>query len=286
MPPSPAQPPPITPPPQTPPPQSPAPPFSPPPPLNPCIGQGVTFDFQYTYVLHSNLGGKGPDTSAPPTIRFVNVASFALPSPNGAFVSTYVDLEVSARSDYTPYDAALNTLHGKFAQINVKANTQVDLRVTMVRSCATEPSCVACTQPGMTTYQKVTCFATGCACYGTTVYAEADCSGNASAVAKESYNCPLVNQPVVFPRESMVSMTVYDFDRGPNMDYTEQLKLPVYEYFATPLRAASGSTSITSTVFVNEADKLFTSTARGDASDNPTDPKTLTDEQASKGRSE
>ena len=70
----------------------------------------MSFSFAGTEILHSNLGGKGPDTSAPPTIRFVNVASFALPQPNGALVTTYVDLEVSARSDYTPYDAALNTL--------------------------------------------------------------------------------------------------------------------------------------------------------------------------------
>ena len=34
---------------------------------------------------------------------------------------------------------------------------------------------------------------------------------------------------------------------------------------------------------MNEADHIFTSTARGSSSDNPTDPQSLTAEQASKG---
>ena len=45
------------------------------------------------------------------------------------------------------------------------------------------------------------------------------------------------------------------------MKYIEQLTIPGYDYFKTPLHPASGDV-ITSTVVVNEAQHLFTSTAR------------------------
>ena len=87
---------------------------------------------------------------------------------------------------------------------------------------------------------------------------------------------------MTLPGGAMVSMTVYDFDTGPNDDYEEKLTVPEYAYYKTPLRPESGN-AVTSTIAVDTATKTFTSTAAGDSFDNPTDPTTLTDEQASRG---
>ena len=46
---------------------------------------------------------------------------------------------------------------------------------------------------------------------------------------------------------------------------------------------ASSGAPVTQTVHVNAADHIFTSTARGTPADNPTDPQSLTVEQASRG---
>ena len=68
----------------------------------------MSLDFQYVYLGHSNLGGQGPDTSAPPTIRYINAASVFQPDVG----TTYIDLEVSATSSYQPDEASLNGLSG------------------------------------------------------------------------------------------------------------------------------------------------------------------------------
>ena len=249
----------------------------------PCIGQGISFELENAYLLHSNLGGKGPDTTAPPSIRFVNVASLVVavaldgplagrtdimresgkwcyelrtsvpggcsayytrgprsgnirlcespsdgslkctafddpnlpPSVRDPSLNTlYIDLEVSARSEYMPYDSSLNQKLGKFAQINLAANHEVDLRVSMKRSCARKPSCEACKDPTLDAFAQVRCYANGCACYGTTVFAEGHCMGTEAANKRASYNCAELNQPLMLPREAVVTMTVYDFDRG------------------------------------------------------------------------
>ena len=90
-----------------------------------------------------------------------------------------------------------------------------------------------------------------------------------------------MDQPVVLPSQAMVTMTVFDFTSGVGGEHTEQLSVPLFEYFRTPLRPSSGN-DITSTVYFNEVTKTFTSTEAG-ASNDPTDPKSLTDEQARRG---
>jgi hypothetical protein len=54
------------------------------------------------------LGGQGPDTSAPESIRYVNVAQ--LDGPDGS--SVRLDLELTATSSYVPHDSSLNVLSG------------------------------------------------------------------------------------------------------------------------------------------------------------------------------
>ena len=220
----------------------------------------------------------GPDSTAARSIRFVNVAEVISPSGD----SIRVDLEVTNRSSYVPHDASLNRLNGLFAQINLECNHAVDLRVTMVTSCARARSCVTCTDPSFSEAARIGCFALGCSCYGTTVYSPFACEGAEAAAHRSGYGCAEMTQPLVLPASALVSMTVYDFDTGADGSVIEQLRIPGYEYFKTPLRASSGA-PVTQTVHVNAVDHIFTSTARGTPADNPTDPQSLTVEQASRG---
>ena len=210
-------------------------------------------------------------------IRYVNVGTIF----NGSS-PTNIDLIVTNRSQYTPDDPRSNVLLGEFAQINLACNSQVDLRVSTVLSCSTGVSCRVCDGRGTEALVRE-CYEAGCSCYGTTVRGVGECSGTASADAQAAYSCTEMDTPVRLPSETMVSMTVYDFDTGPVGGYEEQLRVPNYAYFRTPLRAASGNEGVVSTIHVDTSSRTFSATALGDSSDNPTSPTRLTDAQASKG---
>ena len=205
-------------------------------------------------MLHSNLGGQGPDASAPPSIRYVNVAS-GYSAQSGPF---NVDLEVTAMSEYTPQNASLNGLVGSLARINLACNHHVNLRVQTVTSCATLQSCKACLN--LSPAARSTCFSTGCSCYGETVYNEAACTGQNARTHQVNYACTQMNSPLSLPQGSLVTVSVLDFDTGERGDYLEQLTVPTYAYFKTPLRPVSDN-AIRSTVYVNERTRTFTSTA-------------------------
>ena len=87
-----------------------------------------------------------------------------------------------------------------------------------------------------------------------------------------------MGQVVVLPSESMVTMSLFDMVSGASGEHVEQVTFPEFAYYKTPLRASSGN-DVTSTVYFNAATKTFTSTEAGEPSD-PSDPKSLTDEQA------
>ena len=76
-------------------------------------------------------------------------------------------------------------------------------------------------------------------------------------------------------------MSVFDFDGDVNGEYVEQLRVDEYAYYVTPLRPSSDN-EVTSTVLVNEAEGIFTSTAAGTPADNPSDPSMLSDVAASR----
>ena len=81
----------------------------------------------------------------------------------------HLDIELVARSSYVPYNASLNGLSGgKLAQVNLACGHSVDLRATFFRSCASKRSCLACEEPSLGAVGAIECYATGCACYGTT----------------------------------------------------------------------------------------------------------------------
>ena len=210
-------------------------------------------------------------------IRYVNVGSFTLPS--GA--NTYFDLLVTNQSAYAPYNSSENRLIGQFAQINLACNNAVIMRVTTIFSCATAPSCRLCDSGDANL--RTSCYSAGCACLGATVYNWHDCQGAGWAAHERAYNCSALNAAVILPHGSLITMSVLDFDTGPNGDYMEQLIVPDYAYFRTPLRASSGASFHLSTIAVNTTARSFSSTARGDSWNNPTDPQAISDVAAVRG---
>ena len=221
-------------------------------------------------------------------MRFVNVAQVT--AEDGS--TFHFDLELTTTSDYTPFNSSLNTFKGCLAQINLDCDQSVDLRVTMVRSCATEISCAACSRlyprfvdgyvSADMAYQRGQCFARGCSCYGKTVYGAKECDEEAMEQYRQEYSCESERELVILPSDAMVSMTVYDFDTGQNGTYLEQLTVPRYEYYTKPLRPASGR-DVQSSVFANADAHMFTGTARGNVEDAPTSPTELSDAQAERG---
>ena len=148
-------------------------------------------------------------------------------SPSGAAIN--IDLLLTNRSRYTPHDASLNRLNGYFAQVNVRCNTFVQLRVTTVLSCSSGQSCKLCDELSSASL-IAGCYAAGCSCFGTTVSSESACSGSSKEAHRASYSCAIMNQNIVLPGGAMVAMTVYDFDTGPSGGYAESLTVPSFDY--------------------------------------------------------
>ena len=96
-----------------------------------------------------------------------------------------------------------------------------------------------------------------------------------------TYGCNAAAEAFVLPATATVGLSVYDFDGGPNGEYTEQLTTGNYAYFRTPLRSSSGNI-VASTIAVDRSTGTFTSLAHGTRADNPSDPLTLSDTQASR----
>lgn len=83
---------------------------------------GRVINFGAAKLIHSNLGGAGPDTGDE-TLVYQGVAAV-----DGA----EVNLVVAALSAYTPYNAKKNGLAGTFGQINLQVETKVDLSFRLV----------------------------------------------------------------------------------------------------------------------------------------------------------
>ena len=133
----------------------------------------MSFNFDGADILYSNLGGSGPlapsgASAGSQAIRYVNVGAMYLADGS----SQFIDLLVTNRTRYTPFDASQNVLNGLFANINLACNEAVTLRVTTMLSCAAGPSCRLCDQQSGSSAID-SCYAAGCACYGTSVTAAA-----------------------------------------------------------------------------------------------------------------
>jgi len=84
-----------------------------------CEPEKVLVDFGMCELVHSNLGGMGPDFDAPEGIKYSNVASIG--------DGRTIDMAIHAMSAYTPFNPAQNGLNGKFGQVNLHADSRVTL---------------------------------------------------------------------------------------------------------------------------------------------------------------
>merc|ERR1719420_2415655 len=95
-----------------------------------CSGSGISMDD--ATVLHSNLGGQGPDDGAE-----TMVVGPVAPNTN---------MVISAKSTYTPNTinprggVLNNKIHDKFIQINVATNAAVDLQFQLVDAATNQPA--------------------------------------------------------------------------------------------------------------------------------------------------
>ena len=113
-------------------------------------------------------------------------------------MTIHFDLEVTARSTYTPFNSSLNTLNGRFAQINLAANQQVALRATVKRSCSTADSCSICNELSSFA-ERVHCYGQGCSCVGVTVVTPAACGSAEKEAYRRAYNCSWASDTLVLP---------------------------------------------------------------------------------------
>jgi hypothetical protein len=135
-------------------------------------------------------------------MRFVNVGSTT--SPSGTVIR--FDLVVTNRSVYAPSDPTLNGLNGRFAQVNVAANSDVDLRVRVYPSCCMAANCQQCNQ-ALSVSERDECFAQGCCCYGHTIYNPTECWGPAREAKRLAYGCAQMNESFVLPSGAEIGMT-------------------------------------------------------------------------------
>lgn len=119
------------------------------------------------------------------------------------------------RTGYAPADASLNNIAGKFARINLDANAEVGLRVTVKRSCSTLDSCTLCDARG-TFAERTHCYALGCSCIGVEVSSLEECTPPEREANRAAYTCAAFDQTLVLPSSALVSLSVYDFDGGPS----------------------------------------------------------------------
>ena len=148
------------------------------------------------------MNGLGPDTASPQAMRFANVAKVIDPPP-GTY--PYLDLEVTAAADYLAGTPARNGLSGRFARVDVHANTCGQLQISVKPSCATADSCDLCddTELYATTADHTACYARGCACFGTTVNVPAACEGTERERLRSVYACPGMDANGTFPSGSL-----------------------------------------------------------------------------------
>ena len=113
-------------------------------------------------------------------------------------MTIHFDLEVTAQSTYTPFNSSLNTLNGRFAQINLAANQQVALRATVKRSCSTADSCSICNELSSFA-ERVHCYGQGCSCVGVTVVTPAACGSAEKEAYRRAYDCSWASDTLVLP---------------------------------------------------------------------------------------
>ena len=140
-------------------------PLAPPsPPVEPCISSPpdqIDLDFlnDRRKLLHTNLGGQGPDTGVPESIRYVNVAkghiylstqtlvdyANGLQASNayvlGDTANVHYDIELTNLTTYVPKSTANNGLSGYFGAFNMMWNQSTRFQMQMRQSCCIDDLC-------------------------------------------------------------------------------------------------------------------------------------------------
>ena len=83
-------------------------------------------------LIHSNLGGFGPDLASPPTLLYRNVGRDA----QGSSINLVV---AASNNSYVPDTPASNGLQGRYGSINVASGTSNFFTFTFVDSEHGEP---------------------------------------------------------------------------------------------------------------------------------------------------
>ena len=233
-------------------------------------------------------------------MRFINTGFFV---DNG--ISRAFDVVVSARSAYHVANPQLNGLQNGLAVISVACNSEVDLRVELKLSC--DPpgatNCASCAAI-IDTNARAACYQAGCACFGSMVVTETECTGASYDQRRMAYGCAAADVDIVFPTASdPVTMSILDFDGAVNQFgayIEERVQLYRSTNWRSPLRAGLQYPAATvSTITVEEipttcqagqsppackpASLRATSNEVGDATNDPTGLLDLTPAQASRG---
>ena len=163
----------------------------------------------------------------PQGIRYVNTGRVYTPSGQ----AVHLDFVVETTSSYTPGNAALNGLNGRFARISVATSTFADFRLTIYQSCAQQDSCEICEDSSLSSAQKATCYSNGCDCFGVAVTSADDCTGSSRLTKRQNYGCAQDSTTLTLPAQGLVAFSVYDFDGGTNGGCLEQVNvLDPYAY--------------------------------------------------------
>ena len=128
---------------------------------------------------------------------------------------------------------------------------------------------------------RVACFAEGCSCYSAIVYNVLSCTASLENAHKLDYTCSQMNEALMLPSDSLISVSSFDLHTGSTGEYLEQLTVPDYAFVKTPLRPVSDA-PVPTTIYFNQRTKTFTSTARRVSDETLTDLSSLTDAQASR----
>ena len=86
----------------------------------------MSFDGRMATLIHSNLGGHGPDVGAEPTFRIGNIF--------GVDEQHQIDLVVSVVDTYTPANVFASMRNGEFFQLNVAVGTSAELNFAFVHN--------------------------------------------------------------------------------------------------------------------------------------------------------
>ena len=184
-----------------------------------------------------------------------------------------LDLELTAESAYTPHDASLNVLNGKFAQVNLAQRTR-DLKTTIVfvLDGAELPTVTSLARRRLRERVRVLCTTTSEQLHG----------------CRQGERAPGVRLPPeghqgdAARRRDGLDDGVRLRTRAPTATTKRSSRCPSTRTTRRRCGPESGN-AVNSTIAVDTTTKTFSSTAAGDSFDNPTDPTSLTDEQASRG---